>query len=254
MIRPAAAALALVWGLWAADAAAEPALEPPPGSRQALDVAARAFERARALYRAGDYRGAIGELREAVRLDPGGKDLVYNLAILHEKLGELDAALEHFRRYLEMETSPAERERIEAAVRRLEGARAVRGGDEPGALAEWRDDPHEPREPTAERASRVDGWVVGSAAVAATALVVGVVFGFRALARQPGDEATGVRRSAEDLRRDQRSAHQLAVVADVAFAVAAVSGATAGVLYAVREPSPDPSAGRGVVVGVGGAF
>src|SRR5690242_15658561 len=38
-----------------------------------------------ALYEEGRYRAAIDRLEAALRLDPDARELVYNLAVLHEK-------------------------------------------------------------------------------------------------------------------------------------------------------------------------
>ena len=51
------------------------------------------FDEALAHYREGHYRAAIAELKAALTFDPTSKDLVYNLALVHEKLGELDLAI-----------------------------------------------------------------------------------------------------------------------------------------------------------------
>ncbi len=249
-----AARCALLVGLWASGAAAQAGGGGGPATGSSITEAQRAFERARGLYRAGDYRAAIEELREAVRLDPSGKELVYNLAILHEKLGELDAAIEHFRRYVDMEPQPDERARIEATIERLEGAKQARS-DDPGSLAEWRDEPSaSPTPAPTEPPARADAWVIGSGAVAATALVVGIVFGVRALARQPSDDPTGIRRSAKDVEEQQKSAHDLAVVADVSFAIALVAGATSATLFFTRDPSSARTSIPAPGVAFGGAF
>ena len=71
------------------------------------------------MYQQGEYRAAIARLEAAVALDPDGKELVYNLAVIHEKLGEIELAERFYRRYLEMETAAKEREEVEAVLQRL---------------------------------------------------------------------------------------------------------------------------------------
>src|SRR5690606_19781621 len=82
------------------------------------------FQRAKELYQAGSYREAIAELEAARELDPGAKDLVMNLGIVHEKLGRFDEALDYFQTYLDMEgVTPAERTKAEGIIKRIEGAK-----------------------------------------------------------------------------------------------------------------------------------
>src|SRR5262249_49479261 len=93
------------------------------GQAQAQAQAQEHFKRARELYQSGSYREALGELETAQQLDPGAKDLSFNLGVVNEKLGRIEAALAHFRHYLEMNVTPQERARTEALIRRLEGAK-----------------------------------------------------------------------------------------------------------------------------------
>ncbi len=75
------------------------------------------------LYRQGSYHEAITELETALKLDPNGKDLVFNLGVVHEKLGDIEDALRYFQRYEQMDLEPQERAKAEAYVKRLQGAR-----------------------------------------------------------------------------------------------------------------------------------
>ena len=218
-----------------------PAVTTPAPSREALDEARRHFDVALECYSRGRYRDAIAELEAARRLDPSGKDLVYNLALVHEKLGELPQALTYLRRYLEMETDAEERARTEASILRLEGA--LREHDpESLELA--------PSAPSAATAplppappGRLDAWVWGTAGVAISALVVGAVLGVRALALNPGpSDGTGGSRSVDDVRSDAHAAHSSAIGADIAFGVAGVTGAAATLLYFGRAPLASPDA------------
>src|SRR4051812_27640849 len=56
-------------------------------SKRAMSLHDEAWE----LYEQGRYHAAIEKLEAALRLDPDGKELVYNLAILHEKLADTGA-------------------------------------------------------------------------------------------------------------------------------------------------------------------
>jgi tetratricopeptide (TPR) repeat protein len=217
-----------------------PAGRTPPPSGEALEQARRHFDAALECYSRGRYRDAIAELEQARRLDPSGKDLVYNLALVHEKLGELEQALGYLRHYLAMETDPEERARTEASIARLEGALEEGYGAAPERA---------PSAPVlaalpvpAAPPGRLDAWVWGTGGVAVCALVVGAVLGLRALASSPGsDDGTGGSRSVDDVRSDAHAAHRSAIAADVAFGVAAVSGAAATLLYFGRAPQSPPA-------------
>ena len=91
----------------------------------AANVAAarRHFEKARAFYGQGEYRDAITELDAAHTLDPSAKDLVFNLGVVHEKLADIDEALKWFKLYTTMDLVPQERDRADAYIKRLEGAK-----------------------------------------------------------------------------------------------------------------------------------
>jgi hypothetical protein len=92
---------------------------------------------------------------------------------------------------------------------------------------------------------RVDGLTVVAASVSGAALVLGVVIG--AIAQQdkpPGTFVTGRDGSLQDLQKRVDKAHREAIVADVAFGVALVSGLTTAYLYLGRSrttPAPTSS-------------
>ncbi|MCA9631647.1 MAG: tetratricopeptide repeat protein [Myxococcales bacterium] len=215
-----------------------------PGDKAPAEVAQEHFQAALTAYREGKYERAVEELEEALRLDPSGKDLVYNLGLVHEKLGNLDKALFYFRRYLEMESDPAERQRAEVIVQRLAGAqeralRAGSGGEDapegPGGSSDSTGPPGD------GRVGKLDVWVYGTAGLSLAALTVGVIFGVRALLKHPGGSpTTGPGVSAGDLQDDAASAHDMALIADVSFGVALLSGAAASLLYFGRSAEAEP--------------
>src|SRR6185369_13944542 len=99
---------------------------PADDAREKRERQTRALElhnEAKALYERGVYRRAISKLEAALALDPDGKELIYNLALIHEKLAEADIAETYYVRYIDMETDPKARERAEAIVKRLQGAK-----------------------------------------------------------------------------------------------------------------------------------
>ena len=74
--------------------------------------------------------------------------------------------------------------------------------------------------------------MVATASVGGVAFVMGSVFGFTALARNPGANAhTGGGVTIADLQADARAAHFDAVVSDVSFLTTVVAVGTAAFLY-----------------------
>jgi tetratricopeptide (TPR) repeat protein len=187
------------------------------------------FERAKELYAAGRYREAAEQLELALERDPQGKDLVYNLALVRERLGEPEESIVWVDRYLAMRLEPQERQRAEAFRRRLEGAR-----DE---IAEKR------RKVvvvpvTVERERTVDAWVWGPAVGAGVAATTASVLGALALSTRPSGFVAGRDGTYDDLASRTREAHAYAVGADVAWAVGALCIGAAAWAYFGREPIP----------------
>lgn len=247
---PTAAALFLMAG---PSAAVPPGGAAPGASSSAVTSSAhqgamKAYAEARVLYQRGQYRDAVKRLEEARVLDPTAKELVYNLALVHEKLGELDEALRYTKMYAAIETDPAERERAEKTVERLEGARKDLAAktakkeptDEPppqAALVVPTAAPPPPSPPP--RRGRLDAWTIGAAGVSVVGLGAGTFFGISALSQSPNDPTTSRGgNTMQSLRDDASSAHGKAIVADIGFGVAVVAGAAAVILYFTRtEPA-----------------
>jgi tetratricopeptide (TPR) repeat protein len=131
-------------------ASAAPALAQTATNRE---LAIIRYERGRALYAAGRYRQAVFELETAHSLDPSGTNLLLNLGTVHERLGNIDAALLSYERHMAAATDPAERARTQRVITRLRGARVE--------LAEM-----------SRRHGRADGafWVSTGASIACLAL------------------------------------------------------------------------------------
>lgn len=239
----ATVALLLVAGRAIADGApvpAPPAVSPEQEAREKQAMALH--DEARELHAHGRYRAAIARLEAALALDPQGKELVYNLALIHERLGEIDPAVRYYRRYLETETDPREREKIEGVLKRLEGAKqdlVVAAGAAPPPAPEA-------AAPAAATSPRSFGpWVIVTGAVGAMGLFTGVVLGVSALARSPGASAiTGPGVTADDLLADARAAHRQAVGADIALLIGlAATGAAVGIHLGSRAAAgPAPRA------------
>lgn len=228
--------------------------EPRPAPA-AQSEAQQHFERALEHYRAGRYRAAIDALRAALALDPGSKDLVYNLALVHEKLGELDAAILALQRYLELEEDPVEVQRAEQAITRMRGAREqleitalapMAPSSPPSAPPQPTPTPANPAEPQTDR---VDSWLLAGAGVAAVSALVGVVFGARALAMH-ANAGGGSAKAREDR---ERQAEESALIADIGFSMSLLASAGTALLWFGRSGRAAPS-DQGVGLSVRGAF
>jgi tetratricopeptide (TPR) repeat protein len=215
-------------------------------SQKDVAEAQQHFQRARELYSQGNYREAAAELELARALDPTAKDLVWNLGVVHERLGMIDEALHYFRKYVEMDLEPHERARAESTIKRLEGARTqVKAPPEPPPTQEA------PRSVAGERTDapkehgRVDAATVTAASIAVAGLGLGTFFALSALSSQPAaGQTTGPALKYADLESQAASAHQKAIFADVAFGVGAVSAILAAYLYFGRTKEPSDAGTR----------
>jgi tetratricopeptide (TPR) repeat protein len=207
-------------GLAPASLAPATPVSPAPAPRMLTDgsvspaQAAEHFERALAWYRAGQYRRALEELEAALERDPGGKDLLFNLALVQEKLGDLAGAIASLARFQSLEKDPKELERASQTIARLRGAQAelLAGTARPPVPALL----PEPC-PTPRVRGKFDGWVIGTGSLALASLLVGTVFGVRALSLDAADE--------------QSRARDAAIIADVALATGLLAGAGSVALY-----------------------
>jgi tetratricopeptide (TPR) repeat protein len=187
--------------------------------------ARRHFQRALELYRAGHYAEALGELQEAALLDPNGKDLFFNLSLVHEKLGQLPEAVTALERFRELETDRTERERARLTIERL------RGAEQAGELARTAPASAPCPEPSVSPpapppTSRTSPVLIGAASVAAVSFVVGTIFGAKAWSDDVKGQSTSATLPLNRLRERARRAEREALVADIAFAVSAASTAT----------------------------
>jgi len=209
----------------------------PPAN---VAAARRHYEKARAAYEQGAYREAIAELEAAHTLDPNAKDLVFNLAVVHEKLTDVDDALKWFRLYATMSLTPQERDRAEATIRRLEGAKRELEQRQAALAPNTPASPSTPPEPSrrpapAPPAGRVDEATVTAAGVAGAAFVFGVVMAAKAKQDQPQSNfVTGQDGSYADLVNRTDLAHREAVIADVGFGVFVLGAAAAAYLFFSR--------------------
>ena len=220
-----------------------------PKTREQLE-AQQHFLRAKDLYQTGAYREAITELEQARQLDPKAKDLVFNLGIVHEKLGRFDEAIAFFRQYMDLESVTApERAKAETITKRIEGAKrevpAVAPSAAPGANGNGTGAPLPPPPPPPEtRSGRIDAATITAGSIAVVGLGVGASFGILALSNEPSDNAftTGRDGSYDALRTKTKDSHTQAIVADVGFGVGIAAALVTAYLYFGRTREPKPAA------------
>ena len=82
------------------------------------DLARAHFEVAQAHFDSGAYEDALREFSEAYRLS-GRAKLLYNLYLCHERLGDLNAAIDHLARYLDADPDAANAAALRARLEHL---------------------------------------------------------------------------------------------------------------------------------------
>jgi len=214
--------------------------------RSAEADAKKHFDKAREHYANGRYREAIEQLETALRIDPKGADLLYNLGVIHEKLQEVDPAIDYYQRYVLMIDDAEEQERVEKIILRLEKAR-----DELAAREKEQEEQEEAAagaqvdEPERGK-GRMDGWVIGAGVLAGLGLAGGTYFGLEAMkSRNDDPPTTGGGTKYQDLVDNSDRAKQMALYADIGFGVGVVAGTAAMLLYFTRDAEPEASTARG---------
>jgi tetratricopeptide (TPR) repeat protein len=251
--------LALLAGLAAAASAnPRPATAQDAGPTSSANVAAarRHFDKARTDYAQGSYREAIAELEAAHALDPSAKDLVFNLGVVHEKLSDIDDALQWFQLYTTMTLTLQERDRADAYIRRLEGAKKELAQHPPEPSPSGSPGTPPPTEsallpigpppPAPRRRGRIDGATIAAVSVTGAALVFATVMSVKAKVDEPPTPfVTGRDGTYSELQSRTDTAHREAIFADAGFGLAIAAGITAAVLYFARTgdssaPAPAP--------------
>lgn len=233
----------ITWPVWCAGAwalsltaSAVPLVHAQPaGSNAEEDPRARAAaiaKNATKLYQTGNYREAKEELKKAIRLDPQSVRLMENLAVVHEKLVELDEAIGAFRRVLTLEATREERERAEIAIRRLEGAKRELLLRKPLSSASTGLGSSQPPPPSR---GRLDVWTYTAGGIGLAALGVGIFFSVKALnTAPPSGYVTGRDGTYEQLRARADNANRYAMYADIGYGIALAGATSAILLYALR--------------------
>ena len=205
--------------------------------REPPSEAVEFYRTGRAHFAAGRYREAIVDLERALTLDPGSATLVYNLARVHELLGELDPAIEYYSSYVRLlpDSEREEKERIRETIRRLEGARGqVESAPPPATPPEGWDEEGEPRWVTERGVADLAFFVAGGATAAL--LVAGGILGLLALDRESAAERFVLGSDGTIEQRDAiaNEADNFAVAADVLLFGAAAGAITTALLYMLR--------------------
>jgi tetratricopeptide (TPR) repeat protein len=258
-------AVALVAALVSGSMRGEPLAVADETNPANVAAARRHFDRARAYYAQGAYREAISELEAAHALDPNAKDLVFNLGVVHEKLADIDDALKWFRLYTSMNLNDQERERANAYLRRLEGAKkeldAKQAAAASGSSSSGAPTPPPPPPPEKPQYGRIDAYTIAAASVAVVGLGTGIVLGIKAVSDSPSSNSvTGSNLPYQQLVNRTRQAHNEAIGADIGFGVAVAAAAVTAYLYLARRPrSTAPSTTGATTVSAapltgGGAF
>ena len=195
------------------------------------------FRQARESYQQGRYTEAAENLERALVLDPASPTLVYNLARVYELLADVDRALVQYRRYLQL--LPAgqseERERAEATIRRLEGARESGVGVEPEQAPEPLRELRGTVQVRERGVADVPFWVTligGGAVLAGAAITGGLALDWRAA----GDTfVLGLNGSIEERDSRYATASALGLVTDIGFGVGGAAVVAAVLLFLLRE-------------------
>ncbi|MGB0680138.1 MAG: tetratricopeptide repeat protein [Polyangiales bacterium] len=92
----------------------------PASKNELTSEARRFFLSGVSMYRRHKYQAALQAFTHAMRLAPV-PEVLFNIAITAEKLGQTRDAIDYYREYLRTQKNVAERERIQAHIQKLRG-------------------------------------------------------------------------------------------------------------------------------------
>ncbi len=213
----------MVTGLTTASTAAAEGTGAPTAEARAQ--AGDLFGKSATAYRAGDFKQAAELLERAYALDPQPV-LLYNLARAREGLGELDAAITTYERFLAEDPTTRDRGAIEQRLVTLKRQRDEREALLRERAAAQQKSERAPERPVDEPRKRtVFPYVVAGAGV--VGLGVGAVLGLSAVSANGDAKDEPVQQRAVD-QRD--SAEGLATASTIMFVVGAAL-VTAGAVW-----------------------
>ena len=245
---------AAVFAVDAVSASSACAQSKPPATAQAR--AADLFKASGEAYRQGNFKQTVALLNEAYALDPQAV-ILYNLGRAYEGLGDGDAAIDAYHRYLEADPKAPDRASLEQRVATLERQR-----DEKKALEKQRDEERKRAETAAEERRRAEEranqrhdepprsrsvvpYIV--AGVGAAGLVAGGAFGLAASSKHDAAASEHVQTTAID---EQDQAKSLATISTISF-IAGGALLAAGVTWWLIDTPPKKTQGSGGTTRIG---
>lgn len=211
---------------------------------------AELFKKSVDAYRRGELQQAVDLLTEAYALDPQPV-LLYNMARAHEGLGQNDAAIETYERYLAADPSTKDRGAIEQRLVTLRRQREERLALEKREAERQEQERNRPVTPApAPHQRSVLPYVV--AGVGAVGLGLGVAFGLSANSKRDDAVAEPTNLGAIDAESDAKGLATASTVSFVVGGLLVAAGATWWVLdwNAAKRSGVAP---RQVRVGLGPA-
>lgn len=237
-------------------ASADASAKPSPAE---VERAEELYDNGKALFAEGSYAAAATAFEQAYALS-GNVDMLYNVALAHDRAGAFEpaiAALDRYRALAPASERASLDERKQSLVLRLEkqreaaadaGTRDPPPDDAMGPTNDGpTDEPDEPMPTQPARRLRPLGWA--AIGVTAVGLVAGTVLGAVSLSRtrsaNKGCESQADGILCSDIVADAaRSSRPLAIAADVSFAVAAAGAITAVAFLVIDLRRPKDAQAR----------
>jgi tetratricopeptide (TPR) repeat protein len=202
-----------------------------------VEAAKAHFAAGSAYYDQANYADAVKEFNEAYRLSKR-TDLLYNIAVCYERLGDLDGAINALRKYLDDKPEAPDRVTILSRINNLE-RRKREVGTRPAPIPVVQ--PTEPAPPVVEPPQRRGGkhWYVAGTAL----MAVGV--GFAAISLGTGLTAHGIHdrlqmvcpnmTCPESERGNVERGQALGITSDVFFGLGIAAGVGGIVAFVVQS-------------------
>jgi tetratricopeptide (TPR) repeat protein len=219
--------------------------------------AADLFKKAGEAYRKGEFQATVDLLNQAYALDPQPV-LLYNLARAHEGLGDTDAAIDAYERFLTQEPKTADRGSIEQRLTTLRRQREERIAAQKALEADPNNPataapPPSPREepPPEPKKRTIFPYVVGGVGVAL--IGVGAVTGILAKSGESDANAEPIQARAIDQRDSAESLATVSTITLIAGGARLAAGVgwffldSPGKKTGSRSPSPRLAIGPGYV-------